>query len=46
MKHLWDNIINSVNDIWTSIQIIFEQNDLVKEANEAIQKVNVDPGEK
>jgi len=21
---LWDNIINSVNDIWSSIQMIFE----------------------
>ena len=23
-EQLWDNIIDSVNDIWTSIQVIFE----------------------
>jgi len=31
-EQLWANIIDSVNDIWPSIQVIFEQNDLVKEA--------------
>lgn len=34
---LWANIIDSVNDIWPSIQEIFQHNDLVKEAGEAIQ---------
>ena len=29
-KVLWINIIDSINDIWSSIQIIFEQIDLVK----------------
>ena len=34
-KHqLWANIINLVNDIWPSIQIIFEQGHLVKEVGE------------
>jgi len=27
---LWANIIDSVNDIWPSIQVIFEQIDLIK----------------
>lgn len=38
-QHLWANIINSVNDIWPSIQVIFEQKDLIKEATKAIQKL-------
>ena len=38
------NIIDSVNDIWPSIQVIFEQNDLVKEAI-AIQRVKVELGD-
>jgi len=33
---LWANIIDSVNDIWPSIQVIFEQTELVKVAIEAI----------
>ena len=27
---LWNNIKQSIKDIWSSVQIIFEQNDLVK----------------
>jgi len=34
---LWTNIIDSVKDIWPSIQVIFEQVELVKVATEAIQ---------
>lgn len=37
-QQLWSNIINLVNDIWPYIHIIFEQNDLVKEASEEIHK--------
>jgi len=33
---LWTNIIDSINDIWSSIQIIFEQTELVKLAIVAI----------
>jgi len=36
---LGPNIIDFVNDIWPSIQVIFEQIELVKIATEAIQKV-------
>ena len=44
-EQLWANIIDSVNDIWPSIQVIFEQNDLVKEATESIQSVKAELGE-
>jgi len=43
-KLLCANIIDSVNDIWPSIHVIFEQNDLVKEASEAIQRVRAELG--
>lgn len=36
---MWANIIDSVNDIWPSIQVIFEQIDLIKQATKAIHKV-------
>ena len=38
-QQLWANIIESINDIWPSIQVIYEQKDLLKEAREAIQKI-------
>jgi len=31
---LWDNIIQSIKDVWSSIQIMYEQNDLFKLAIE------------
>jgi len=43
-QQLWANIINSVNDIWPSIQVIFEQKDLIKEATKAIQRVKEELG--
>ena len=45
-KKLWANIINSVNDIWPSIQVIMEQKDLIKEASGAIKKVKEELGKK
>lgn len=42
---LWANIIDSVNDVWPSIQAIFKQTELVKVATEAIQKINEDLGD-
>jgi len=44
-EQLWANIIDYVNDIFPSIQVIFEQNDLVKEATEAIQRVKAKLGD-
>lgn len=43
---LWDNIIESFNDIWPSIQVILEQTELVKIATEVIQKVKEELGDK
>ena len=43
---LWANIIDSVNDIWPSIQVIFKQIELVKIATKAIQKVKEELGNK
>ena len=45
-QQLWAKIINLVNDIWPSIQVIFEQKDLIKEASDAIQKVKEELGKK
>lgn len=42
---LWANSIDSVNDILPSIQVIFEQIELVKVATEAIKKVKEDLGD-
>lgn len=35
---LWDNIIELIKSIWPSIQAIFEQNDLIKVAQEEINR--------
>ena len=35
---LWDNIIESIKSIWSFFQTIFEQNDLIKVAQEEINK--------
>ena len=45
-QQLWANIINFFNDIWPSIQVIFEQKNLIKEASEAVQKVKEELGKK
>ena len=44
-EQLWANIIDSFNDIWSSIQVIFEHIDLIKEATEAIQRVKEELGD-
>ena len=38
-EKLWGNIIDSINDIWASIQFIIEKIDLIKYATKAIEKV-------
>ena len=45
-QQLWSNIIESVNDIWPSIQVIYEQKDLVKSTRESIQKIKEELGKK
>jgi len=47
MKNImWANIIYSINDIWPSIQVIFELTELIKVAMEAIQKTKEELGDK
>ena len=41
---LWDNIIQSIKDIWSSIQIIYEQNDLVKVALDEVENTREELG--
>ena len=41
---LWDNIIQSIKDVWSSIQIIYEHNDLVKLAIEEVQSTREELG--
>lgn len=38
-QKLWANIIESVNNIWPSIQVIYEYKYLIKATVEAIQKI-------
>ena len=45
-QQLQANIINSVNDIWPSIQVIFQQKYLIREEGEEIQKVTEELGKK
>lgn len=45
-QQLWANIINSINDIWPSIEVIFEHKDLIKKEGNAILKVKEDLGKK
>lgn len=39
-NHLWNKIIEAINDVWRSIQVIFEQRDLLKVVLAEIQKTN------
>ena len=43
---MWLDIIEFVNDIWPSIQIIFEQRDLIEVVKIAIEKTNEELGDK
>ena len=45
-KHLWNKIIEAINDVWPSIQVIFEQRDLLKAALAEIQKIKDELGTK
>jgi len=39
------NIINGMNEFWPSIQIIFEQKELLEKAKEAISATNTELGD-
>jgi len=42
---IWHNIIDGMNEIWPSVQIIFEQKELVEKAKESISDTNVEFGD-
>ena len=46
IQKLWANIIEAFNDIFPSIQVIYEKKYLVKSAKEAIQKIKEEFGKK
>jgi len=43
---LWANVVNSINNVWPSIQVIFEQTEVVKVATKAIHKTMEELGDK
>ena len=43
-KIIWDNIIQTIKDIWPSIQIMYEQNDLVKAALDEVENTRAELG--
>ena len=45
-NQLWKKIIESINDVWPSIQVIYEQKDLLKETQEEIHKTKEELGDK
>jgi hypothetical protein len=44
-ENIWIDINKSMAEIWPSIQIIFEQHELVQKAREAIEKIKEELGE-
>jgi len=44
-EKIWIDINKSMEEIWPSIQIIFEQHELVQKAKEAIEKIKEELGE-
>ena len=45
-NQLWTKIIESINNVWPSIQVIYEQKDLLKASHEEIQKTMDELGAK
>ena len=45
-NQLWNKIIEAINDVWPSIQVIYEQKDLLKVAQAEIQKTKDEIGNK
>jgi hypothetical protein len=44
-ESVWIDITKSMNEIWPMIQIIFEQNELVRRRKQAIEKIIVELGD-
>lgn len=45
-NQLWNKIIEAINDVWLSIQVIYEQRDLLKATQAEIQKTKDELGDK
>ena len=45
-NQLWSKIIESINDVWPSIHVIYEKKDLLQAAQEEIQKTRDELGAK
>ena len=45
-NYLWNKIIEAINDVWPSIQVIFEQRDLLKATLAEIHKTKDELGTK
>jgi hypothetical protein len=45
-ENIWTDIIKSMEEICSFIQIIFEQNEVVQKAKEAIEKIREELGER
>jgi hypothetical protein len=44
-ESVWTDINKSMNEIWTMIQIMFEQNELVQRSKQDIKKIRSELGE-
>jgi hypothetical protein len=44
-ENIWMDISKTMEEIWSFIQIIFEQHELVHKAREEIEKIREDLGE-
>jgi hypothetical protein len=44
-ESVWTDITKSMNEIWSMVQIMFEQNELVQRSKQAIKKIRLELGE-
>lgn len=45
-ENVWKDITKSINEIWSMIQIMFEQNELLQRRKHAIEKIRVELGDR
>ena len=45
-NYLWNNVIEAIHDVWPSIQVIFEQRELLLVAQAEIQKTQTNLADK
>jgi hypothetical protein len=44
-ENIWIDIAKSINEIWSMVQIMFEQHDLVLKSRQAIDRIRTELGE-